>query len=63
MVDKRKSEGKGAVKKLKLKKETLKDLDAKRKAAKVKGGAALAEYQLLPSAICETAGCPKPVKQ
>ena len=31
--------GKGGVKKLKLKKETLKDLDPKRKAGKVKGGA------------------------
>ena len=59
MVVKRKSEGKGAVK-LKLKKETLKDLDAKRKAAKVKGGAALAEYRLLPSAPCPTSGCPMP---
>ena len=61
MVVRRKSEGKGAVK-LKLKKETLKDLDARRKAAKVKGGAVLAEYQLLRSAVCETAGCPAPVK-
>ena len=30
--------GKGGVKKLKLKKETLKDLDAKRKSGDVKGG-------------------------
>ena len=32
------SKGKEAVKKLKLKRETLKDLDAGRKGAKIKGG-------------------------
>ena len=37
-VDKRKSGGKGGVKKLKLKKETIRDLDVKSKAKEVKGG-------------------------
>jgi len=35
---KKTTEGKGSVKKLKLKRETLKDLDAERKGAKIKGG-------------------------
>jgi len=41
MTTKKKTAGKGRARKLKLNKETLKDLDAKGRTSKVKGGAKL----------------------
>ena len=42
MTTRKKATGKGEVKKLKLKKETIKDLDLKNKAGNVKGGLGIA---------------------
>ena len=60
MTAKPRGKGKEQVKKLKLKKETLKDLDVKRTAKKVKGGWVV-EYTpptvtCIDSCLC-TAGC------
>jgi hypothetical protein len=45
------TEGKGSVKKLKLKRETLKDLDPARKEAKVKGGD-IVVFGSIPMTVC-----------
>jgi hypothetical protein len=50
--------GKAGVKKLKLKKETIRDLDAKGKATQVKGGTLLVSvYCRAASMACATAAC------
>lgn len=49
--------GRGKARKLKLKKETLKDLESKKRAGKkVKGGAAMVEY-IPPKLYAATANC------
>ena len=58
MTTQKTARGKGRDNKLKLKKETLKDLDAKGQALKVKGGAAMPDPPATP--LCPTIPCPLP---
>jgi hypothetical protein len=61
---KRTNAAKGKVKKLKLKKETLRDLDVnvKRNAGNVKGGVVLAEYALTIGCVDAPAGATQMTK-
>ena len=55
----RKTARKGGQKKLKLKKETLKDLDVRGKAGKAKGGVAV-PYPISDCVLCYSVSCPVP---
>ena len=59
MTAKKTSRGKGKSEKLKIKKDTVRDLDVKRGARKVKGGAIIVEYGggAAPSDVGYTCAC------